>query len=389
MPGYELFGAEERNAILEWFDSSNGVMFAHGFDGLRNGVYKVREFEKEIAARVDAGYAQVVSSGSAALLVSLQALGIRPGDEVITQSFTFVATVEAILESGATPVITEVDDSLTMDPADLERRIGPKTRAIMPVHMAGASADMDGIMAIAARHGLPVIEDAAQAFGASYRGRPLGTIGHAGTYSFDFAKILTTGEGGAIVTNDAAYFQRVRARHDHGHDYNPNFPRGKDTRQGPGFNYRMTEVQAAVGLAQLRKLEIVLEGHRRNKAALKAAIGDCGLRFRRLHDPQGEAADTLVFFLPDEATATAFARRLSAEGIATKNLPDALDWHFAGTWGHMFSGIPSLADPESRWPRSAELLRRSIALPVTVKMGPPEIARVASVVRTIAMGVAV
>jgi len=391
MPGYELIGPEERQAILEWFDASNGVLFAHGFGPRRNGVFKVREFEREIARTVGVAHAQVVSSGTAALLVALRALGVGPGDEVITQSFTFVATVEAILEAGATPVIVELDRSLNLHPEYFRKAITPKTKAVIPVHMAGAAADMEAILRIAREHRLAVLEDAAQGFGGSYQGKPLGTLGDIGIYSFDFAKNITTGEGGAVVTNDPTLYERARALHDHGHDYNPTVPRGKDTRRQAGFNFRMTEVQAAVGLAQLQKLPVILERQRANKAALKRGLDGCGLEFRLLHDEQGDVADTLIFFLDSEQQALAVAEELGRRNVGTKNLPDALDWHFAGTWRHMmgaFAGtrqagaaancachgiVPSCA--------CASLLRRAIALPVNVMMTQENIVSIAQAVR--------
>lgn len=387
MPGFELFGTEERTALLEWWDSNNGVMFAHGFDGIRKGVFKVREFERAMAAATGAAHTQAVSSGSAALLVALRALGVRPGDEVITQSFTFVATAEAIIESGATPVFAEVDESLNMDPDDLLRRITPRTRVVIPVHMAGAPCDMERILQICGERGIPVLEDAAQAVGGTYRGRTLGTLGAVGTYSFDFAKNLTTGEGGMVLTNDPALFEAARAYHDHGHEYNRAFPRGRDTRSRPGFNFRLTEAQAALGLVQLGKLPFIIQKHRENKAALKAALADLNLAYRRLHDPDGDAADTLIFFLPTEDAAAAVARGLGERGVGTKNLPDALTWHFAGTWHHLFHDFPSLAHADRLWPQSASLLGRAIALPVTIKATSDDIARTADAVHAVMAGV--
>lgn len=395
MPGYELIGTEERDAILEWFDASNGVMFAHGFDKRRNGVFKVREFEEAVAATVGAKRALAVSSGSAALLVALRALGVNPGDEVIAPSFTFVATVEAILEAGATPVIVEVDRSLTMAPQQLRAAMTPRTKAVVPVHMAGSAADMDRILAVASEHHVPVLEDAAQGFGGTYGGKHLGTIGDIGIYSFDFAKNITTGEGGAIVTNNTALFERARALHDHGHEYNPALPRGRDTRSGPGFNFRMTEMQAAVGLAQLKKLSVILERQRANKAAIKEGIRESGIEFRHLHDSDGDVADTLIFFLESEPKAVRFAEELGRKGIGTKNLPDALDWHFAGTWQHLLGPLryETAAGAAERGcacrleaggcPCSG-LLRRAIALPVNVKMTPDEISNVVESVRALA-----
>lgn len=389
MPGYELIGDEERDAILRWFDESNGVMFAHGFDARRNGVYKVREFERATAERFGSPFAQAVSSGSTAVLVALRAFGIGPGDEVITQSFTFVATVEAIIEAGATPVVAEIDDSLNLDPEKLEQFVTPRTKAIVPVHMAGAPADLEPILAFARERGTLVIEDCAQATGGSYHGRALGTWGDAGTFSFDFAKNITTGEGGMVLFPDRESYERARAVHDHGHEYNPSVPRGRDTRTIPGFNYRMSEIEAVVGLVQLGKVDRVLEAQRRNKAALKERLGGLGLEFRRIHDVEGDVADTLIFSLDSEEQATAAVARLAERGVGTKNLPDALDWHFAATWRHMAPWMPALAAdgavPCACYPNAdqcpcAERLRRAIALPVNVKMDDDEIERVADAV---------
>jgi len=384
VPGFELYGPDERAAILEWFDSNNGVMFAHGYDALRKGVFKVREFEREVARRLDSPYALAVSNGSAALLVALRALGVRRSDEIITSAFTFVATAEAIIEAGATPVFAEVDASLNLDPADVARRITPRTRVIIPVHMAGAPADLDAILALAHAHGLVVLEDTAQAFGGTYHGRHLGTLGDAGTLSFDFAKNITTGEGGMVVTARRELFEAARAYHDHGHEYDPTLPRGRDTRSRPGFNFRMTEVQAVLGLTQLKKLEFILARQRANKAVIKNGIAGCGFEFRQLHDEKGEIGDSLIFFLPNAAAARTFARKLSDRGLGTKNLPDALIWHYAGTWRHLFGDFPALANCERLWPRTDALLKRAIALSIMLRMEDADFDRVITSVREIA-----
>lgn len=382
MPGWELIGEEERNALLEWFDSSNGVMFAHGFDARRNGVYKVREFERAVAEKVDSPYGLAVASGSAALVVALRALGVGHGDEVVTQAFTFVATVEAILDTGATPVIAEVDDSLNLDPRALAAKLTDRTKAVIPVHMAGAPADLDAILQLARERGVKVLEDVAQAVGGSWRGRALGTLGDAGTFSFDFAKNLTTGEGGLVLTADEQVFLRARAVHDHGHELNPDFPRGRDTRSFPGFNYRMSEPEATIGLAQLGKLDFIVRRQRENKAALKERLAPLGLEFRRILD-EGDVGDTLIFFLESEQQAAEAARRLGERGVGTKNLPDALDWHFAGTWEHMLPqtrGTGCACRSDGAACICGPLLRRAIALPVNVLMDDDELDRVAAAV---------
>ena len=369
MPGFELIGPEEQAQVDEVFTRS-GILFRHGFDALRNGVFKVRDFEQAFARRMDIPDALAVTSGSAALRVALAGLGIGAGDEVITQSFTFVATVEAIIEAGAIPVCTEIDETLNMDPADLERRITPRTRAVIVVHMLGIPARLDAIVEICRRKGVKLIEDTAWGCGARYRGRPLGTIGDVGTYSFDFAKTMTTGEGGMVVARDPAVAALARAWHDHGHENNPALPRWEDSRSGSGFNYRMMELQGAVGLAQLAKLDAVVEAQRRNKAALKAAVSSLrGVGFRAIPEGSEETADALVFFVPDNATARACREALLAAGLGTKILPEAITWHFAGSWDHMPSLVAAHGgDVRRAFPVSAALLARSVALPVVVKM---------------------
>lgn len=370
MPGFELIGEEERRAVIEVFEHG-GVLFRHGFEAQRGQSYKVREFEQAFARKLGRTHALAVSSGTAALKVGLRALGIGPGDEVITQCHTFVATVEAILECGATPVLTEIDRTLNMDPGDLAAKVTDRTKAIVPVHMLGVSARMDEIMSIARSRGIPVLEDTAQAMGGSYRGRPLGTIGDVGTFSFDHGKVLTTGEGGMVLADDERIYLRARAYHDHGHEYNAAVPRGEDTRSAPGFNYRMMELQGAVGIVQLARLDFALERQRANKTRIKDALrGHSGIRFREVPDAAGDAGDSLVVFCEDPDAARRVAADLKRRGIGFKNLPDALDWHFAGTWTHIFTTL----EPYSRqrwqglWSRSEGILRSAIAIPINIKM---------------------
>lgn len=369
MPGFELIGAEERAGLNAIFDDSNGVMFAHGFIGLRNGHYRVREFEAAFAKKLGVTHAQAVSSGTTSQFVAMLAMGVRPGDEVITQSFTFVATVEAILAIGAVPVIVDIDDTYNMSPEALENAITEKTRLIVPVHMLGNTADMEAIQKIAARHKLPVLEDACEALGAKYRGRYSGTLADAGIFSLDFAKTITTGEGGMIVTDSAAIHKFCREYHDHGHESNPAVPRGRDTRTIPGLNFRMTEMQAAVGLAQLAKLDTIVAINQRNKRALKEILGQSDkIQFRRITDEDGELADTLIFNFADKGTCDTFLSRYTDAGFITKNVPDAMDWHFSGTWHHMFADVPRYRDTWSTaWSTSAELLERSVSMPIFVK----------------------
>lgn len=384
MPGFELVGKEERDAVLEVFDNHGGILFKHGFDALRNGSYKVSEFEKAFAQYLGVGYAQAVTSGTTALKVGLEALGIKPGDEVITQSFTFVATVEAIIECGAIPILTDVDETLNMDPLDLERKITKKTRAVIPVHMYGAAAEMDEIMAIAKGHNLLVLEDTAQGLGAGYKGKRLGTIGNVGTFSFDFGKALTTGEGGMVATNDKEMYLRAMEYADHGHECNSAFPRGEDTRRRRGFNYRMMELQGAIGLVQLNKLDYAIQKQKENKKKIRDAIKGIGkFQFRKFSDGDGETADTMVMIFEDVKQAKGFVKGIREKGLGTKNLPDAFNWHFAGTWDHIFSEIDHYKDGswKTLWKKSEDLLKRTVALPINIKMTEEQIDKTISAIK--------
>ncbi len=370
MPGFEVIGPEEQAEVDDVFERG-GVLFRHGFDTLRGDCYKVREFEAAFAAAMGAPHALAVTSGTAALRVALAALGIGAGDEVITQSFTFVATVEAIIEAGATPVCAEIDDTFNLDPADLERRITERTRAVIAVHMLGTPARLAEIQEICCKHNLQLIEDTAWGCGGSLSGRPLGTWGDIGTFSFDFAKTMTTGEGGMIVFNSRHHYERAAAWHDHGHENNPSVPRWEDTRSGSGFNYRMMELQGAVGLAQLRKLPGVVAAQHANRNHMWAAIQDLpGITPRGVPEGAQETADALVFTVPDREVALRCRATLLAHGVSTKILPEATTWHFAGTWTHMPELVSAHGgDLSVAFPRSRELLERAVSLPVMVKMG--------------------
>jgi 8-amino-3,8-dideoxy-alpha-D-manno-octulosonate transaminase len=346
MGGAELIGKEEQEAVSEVFE--RGVLFRYGFNEKRKNIFRVLEFEADFNKYMGSSYSLGVASGSAALRVALAALGLKRGDEVITQSFTFVATIEAILEAGGIPVLAEVDKSLNLDPRDLEAKITEKTRVIIPVHMLGVPARMDEIMAIARRKNIPVLEDSCQACGSSYRGKKTGTIGAVGTYSFDYVKTLTTGEGGMVATNDKRLYDLARHYHDHGHEHNPEVPRGEDSHSRTGFNYRMTEIQGAMGKVQLQRLDFVLAEQRKNKAQIKKAVLEIpGVEFRDQPDPEGDGGDTLAFFLPDAGTAKEFNAVLAREA----------------------------------WPQSEALLKRAIALPISVRMSEEQMAKVVAGVR--------
>lgn len=371
MPGHEMLGDEEFAEVEDVF-KNGAVFFRRGFDVRRNGRYKVNEFEADFSKMVGSDFALAVSSGTAALRVALAALNIGSGDEVITQSFTFVATVEAIVESGAIPICTQIDSTLNMDPADLELKITPKTKAVIVVHMLGVPADLNRIVEICRSRNIWLIEDVAWGCGGSLGEKRLGSFGDVGCFSFDYAKTITTGEGGMIVTHSREIYERASAWHDHGHENNPNVQRWEDTRSGSGFNCRMMELQGAVGLAQLRKLDSIIENQRKNRNKISAALqGIMGLTPREMPPGSNDTADALIYFTKDRITARRCRSELMKVSIPTKILPEAYTWHFAGTWSH----IPSLVaahdgNLEAAFEESHSLLSRAFAIGIGVFQDP-------------------
>ncbi|MCU0629368.1 MAG: DegT/DnrJ/EryC1/StrS family aminotransferase [Methanoregulaceae archaeon] len=383
MPGWELIGKEERDAVNHVFDHG-GVLYRYGWADKRENIYRVDDFERAFAKKMGISYSLALCSGTAALIAGLKALGVKKGDEVITQSHTFIATVEAIVESGAVPVIADVDRTLNMDPVDLKRKITPKTRAVIPVHMMGVASRMKEIQEIARAHNVPVLEDNAQSCGGEYRGKKLGTIGDAGITSFDFGKVLTTGEGGMILTDNETIFRRAREYSDHGHELNPNFPRGEDTRSMSGVNFKMTELQGAIGLAQLKKMDYIISCQRKNKLAIKDGLSGIGqITFRDVPNPEGDTGDSVIFFFEDREQTKKFMKLWIKKGFGTKNLPDAINWHYAGTWDHILHNYKRYAgkDLSKTFRQSDDLLRSAVALPVFVKMPEQQIETIVAAVQ--------
>jgi 8-amino-3,8-dideoxy-alpha-D-manno-octulosonate transaminase len=368
MPGFELIGDEEIDAIKEIWTKSGGVIFAHGVDAKRNHIFRVRNFEKDAAKYFEAKHCQATCSGSAALLLALKALDVGPGDEVITQSFTFVATVEAIILAGATPIVVDVNDTLNMDPQSLKKAINKKTKAIIPVHMLGNPAELDEICAIASSHSIAVVEDNCEAVGAKYKGKRTGTWGDIGCQSLDYGKTITSGEGGFTLTDNPELHTFMRNYHDHGHLYMEGIPKGRDLGQGPGFNLRMSEMQGAVACAQLKKLDTVLLANRQNKNRLKESLSQLGdkIQFRRITS-EDELSDTLMFFLSSKELTTKVVAQLAEQGIGTKNVPDANNWHFSPNWEWIWKDHPLYKDSfRTVWQTSMDWVERCIALPIMV-----------------------
>jgi 8-amino-3,8-dideoxy-alpha-D-manno-octulosonate transaminase len=390
MPGYEWIGETEKEQINEVLET--GILFRYEFKNERKGIYKVKEFEENFAQYTGAVYAHAVSSGTAALKVALAALGVGPGDEVITQGFTFIATFEAIIEAGAVPVPAEVDSTLNMDPEDFEKKITPKTKAVIPVHMLGSPARIQEIIEIAARHDIKVIEDNAQAVGAAVGGKKLGTWGDMGTFSFDFYKTITTGEGGMVITNNRDFYVRASEYADHGHDHNPEVGRALDGRNFLGFNFRMNELQGAMGLAQLSKLDDMIQRQQQNSALIREALESIeSVTMRALPENGKDSCTHICFFLPDAGKAMAFHKRFTDQGFSAIYFKNNL-WHFLPNWEHLigrktvwpgpypFAGAPYGGDfkysPEML-PKTTGIVERLVVIPVFLQMDEETIRRTA------------
>ena len=332
MPGFEIFGDEERREVNDVL--ATGVLFRYGFDTARDGHWKARSLEEELCRRLGTKHCHLCSSGTSALCIALAACGIGAGDEVIVPPFTFVATVEAVLLCGAVPVFAEIDDTLCLDPRAVERAIGPRTRAVVPVHMCGSMARIDRLADVCRRHDLFLIEDTAQAVGATFEGRAAGTFGHMGCFSFDAVKTITCGEGGAVITDDPQLYERSHQYADHGHDHVAN-DRGAEGHPILGTNHRISELNAAVGLAQIRKLDRILATQRAHKAALREALASPEITFRAVPDPAGDSATFLTFFMPDEQRAREIATALPRAGVDAVFYWYANNWHYVRAWRHL------------------------------------------------------
>lgn len=333
MPGTELFGAEERKEVNDVLET--GILFRYGHDAQRNGHWKAKEFEEEVKKITGAKYAHAMSSGSTAVATALAASGVGAGDEVIVPPFTFIATIEAVLFVGAIPVFAEVDETLCLSAEGIKNALTSKTKAICLVHMCGGMADMDAIMQVVKEHDLILVEDAGQAFAASYKGVSTGLFGKAGSYSFDFFKIATAGEGGVMVTNDEATYKTADCYSDHGHNHEGN-NRGMEQHPVLGFNYRIGELNAAVGLAQTRKVPHIREVNRKYKTMLTEILSqNAAISFARLADPNGDSATFLNLLLPDTEAAKRTVEELNKAGVGGFNYWYTNMYHFINQWGHL------------------------------------------------------
>lgn len=331
--GANFIGAEEKKELDEAVETRSLFRY-YGFTTPQ----KARTFEEEFQNLIGVKYALGVTSGTAALHVAINALGVGPGDEVILPAETWHSDYNIILMTGALPVFAEIDETFAMDPEDLKRKITPHTKVVIPSHLSGTVANLDKIMAIAREHNIKVLEDSAEAIGASYKGRRTGSIGDIGIYSFQTAKMMTSGEGGCVVTNDKALYERAIRFHDLGGVrpiFRPilgmtHYPLEKGHPETlVGLNYRMNEETGAVLCAQCRKLDTAIANHRRMYSYITDKIKDLpGLKLRPSNDPAGDLHISLDIFLPSESLRNQFIKAMIAENVpmevgiqGTINLP--------------------------------------------------------------------
>lgn len=298
-------GKEEIEAVAKVIESKD-------FFKINNSYRACEKAELKMCELFDVKNAILMTSGHAALVSALIGMGIGPGDEVIVPAYTYMATAVSVVAAGAIPVIAEVDETLTLDVADTEKKISPRTKAIIPVHIQGFPSNMDRIMALAEKYNIKVLEDACQADGGTYKGKRLGTIGHAGALSFNYFKVITCGEGGALLTDDKKILERAMIYHDsNAIAFFGDQLSGNETEVFCGHEFRSNDINAAIIGVQLERLDDILADLRKNKKMMMEALSDC-LTFVPSHDAEGDCGTTLAVRFETEEEARKFAR---AEGV--------------------------------------------------------------------------
>lgn len=317
--GAALLGDQERAAAIEVLESRS--LFRYYGPALLG---RTAEFEAGVCTSLGTGHAVATSSGTAALRTALAALGIGCGDEVIVPAYTFVATVNAVVVAGAVPVFAEVDASLGIDPDDVAAKTSPRTAAVIPVHIENVACDLDPLMDVAGRHGIAVLEDAAQSMGATYKGRAVGTFGAMGAFSLQLEKNVTAGEGGVVVSDDERLYLRAARYQDQGGQFFTSHGGERGAELAAPFvgeNLRMTELAAAIAGVQLGRLPGILDRLRTNKARILDALGPVdGLERRHRPDPDGDGGSSITWFAPSAEVARSFVTALLAEGVPSTRM---------------------------------------------------------------------
>ena len=360
MPGFEVYDEKEKEAALSIFDEGN-VLFSHGFNGLRKK-FHVHEFNAMCESYFNIKNAVSVSSGTAGLKTALKAAGVGEGDEVITQGFNFIATIEAIIDCGAKPIIAPIDKNLNMDLNKTESLISKNTKAIIIVHMLGFPGDVRKFLKLSRSYNLTLVEDNCEAIGSRINNQYCGTLADIGVLSFDHGKMIATGEGGMIMTNSDKHSDFVKSYIDHGHMNDKKFPRGRDPKRCVGFNYRMTELQGAIGKVQLSKLKKMVSDNKLRYNLLKEKI-EKKFFLRPLINEATPTFDTFMFKVPSQEIKSKILEKIYKNSFATKNIPDAMEWHCSYFWPHaldkeMIENSKPIFDS----------LNEYIALPISLKM---------------------
>ena len=359
-PGAYWFGQEEIDAVMRVMKS--GYLFRYGNEDDPKFLHLVATLEKEFAKYCGAQFGLATSSGTLSLIASIAGLGLKPGDEIIVPAYTFVASYTSCIFAGLIPVLAEIDESLTLDPNDIENRITSRTKAIMPVHMLGNPCDMNRIMAIAKKHNLLVLEDCCQAAGASYKGKKVGTIGDVGAYSLNVFKTINSGDGGLVVTNDPIVYETAFGMHDQGH---------KPSRLGVevgsrhilGLNFRMNELTAAVALAQLGKIDKIIATLREKRSKLKKGIEEVkGFKFRTLNDPDGDCATICTIIFDTSEQAAKVSKALGS------NTVDQSGWHVYANMEHVLAHLKKIGQPHKpgAFPKTDNILSRGMNISIGV-----------------------
>ncbi len=343
-----------------------------------------------------AKYTIMTSSGFGSLVSAMTAMGIGPGDEVIIPAYTYIASGSAVLATGAIPVLAEINESCTLDPEDFERKITPHTKAVMPVHIQGFPCDMDAICAIAKKHNIKIIEDACQADGGSYKGKRLGTIGDAGTFSFNYYKLLSSGEGGAILTSDKGIYERALIHHDScGIAFFGNQLDGSDEEIFVGSEFRASEISAAIMMVQLDRLEGILADLRRNKKAMLDVIGD---RFTPIPsaDLDGDCGTTLAFTFQTADEAQRFTENCPIASLSPIHMGKHVYTHWAfiknkrGAYHHAMDPFLMKENKElshnytpDMCPKTLDILARTVYINVDPELCVEEAREVARKIRDV------
>lgn len=391
---------EKIRSIIE---SDDGIKGPHLFRYYNPRPSKVEAAEEAMKEFIGTKYCMATNSCTSALIAAYRSLGIGMGDEVIVPAYTFFATSATVAACNAIPVIADIDETLCLAPDAIEKAITKRTKAIVPVHMRGGVAQMDAIMDIANKHGIPVVEDVAQAAGGSFKGKMLGSIGRIGCFSFDYYKVIVSGEGGFMMTNDERLYTRALNWHDCAACWRPDRfgPEKENEDLFCGENYRMSELEGAVALAQIRKAREIVSKHVAAKSKIKNAIENFkGLSFRKLADDDGDTGICLIMFLPDADTTRKVLPALQAEGVPAGGVYDSKvrDWHTYNFWEHIlqyksvsqdrlpWSGVPEDELPKyskDMCPRSLDLLSKAILIDIDYNLQDDDCGKIAAAINKV------